>query len=119
MTHRVTVFALAVMLALVLLVAPTSEAHNVAKGSNFSCTSTAQQVVAPSSTTVALSIFNNAASGGTVIYFSDNSEVTLTSSTGFPLPGQAAFFFTPGYTGAIWCITASGTADLRYLKEAK
>jgi len=70
-------------------------------------TTTAALVAAANATRTKIAIANN---GAAVVYIGKAS--TVTTSTGYPIAANGSFVDTE-YTGAIYAIVASGTADLR------
>lgn len=79
-------------------------------------TSAATVIVAAETWRSGLTLYNN---GSVTVYIGTDSSVT--SSTGMPLAAAGAYDFNGfmSYRGPIYGITASSTADVRYLSWTK
>lgn len=99
------------------LLAGASEAANTRKTLNGqTCTTTSVQLLAAHTSRIAFRVANL---GSVTIYLGPTSSVSsagaLTTS-GYPVAATTGTYESDArenYTGALWCITASGTADTR------
>lgn len=77
----------------------------------ITCASSATLVANADTAAIHRELVNNLATG--VVYWGKTAGVT--SSTGFPIPAGSGYDFS-GYSGAIYCIVASGTIVTGYAK---
>lgn len=80
--------------------------------SNASVSTTAKVIANSNADRSKITIYNN---DSKTVYISDDNGVTV--STGFPLPGYSSKEFN-NFTGAIYGIVITGTADVSVLEES-